>query len=482
MLFIPIGLDKSEVRRIPWVSFALIGVNILVFLSLWMSSLQSPVREELSQKSEAVAQYLSQRPYLKVPYELEQYLDASSRHRLEEAQAAASRTRPVDYVVRRQQQTLNDMVLDLFATVRRVPLLKWGYVPGEPHADRLLTSLFVHAGWVHLIGNMLFLFATGPFLEDVYGRPLFLLLYFSSGLVATMAHAWQNPGSLAPVIGASGAIAGVLGAFLVRLGTSRIRFLWLPIPVLFFWRIRLAVPAFVVLPLWFAEQFWLATSGQEGAVAMWAHVGGFAYGVVFALLVAATGLEKRLIHPSIERQVGFVQNVQLVAAIAAGARGNLDQARRTTRGVLASDPSNIDARRLAYDTALEAQDVPEAVQHASRLLDYYVARKEDALARDLIAEISNWADASLPARFSLRAGDFFEKQGDIRQARREYERLLKNHPAEEPTLRALLRLADLSGRDGAAADANSWLDRASGHPACSSEWRAMVERKRKELG
>ena len=126
--------------------------------------------------------------------------------------------------------------------------------------------------------------------------------------------------------------------------------------------------------------------------------------------------------------------------------------------------------------------MPEAVQHASRLLDYYVARKEDALARDLIAEISSWADASLPARFSLRAGDFFEKQGDIRQARREYERLLKNHPAEEPTLRALLRLADLSGRDGAAADANSWLDRASGHPACSSEWRAMVERKRKEVG
>jgi len=156
MLFIPVGLDKSEVRRIPWVSFALIGVNILVFLSLWMSSLQSPVREELSQKSEAVAQYLGQRPYLKVPYELEQYLDAYSRHRLEEARAAASRTRPVDYVVRRQQQTLNDMVLDLFATVRRLPLLKWGYVPGEPQADRLLTCLFVHAGWVHLIGNMLF--------------------------------------------------------------------------------------------------------------------------------------------------------------------------------------------------------------------------------------------------------------------------------------------------------------------------------------
>ncbi len=94
MLFIPVGLDKTEVRRIPWVSFALIGVNILVFVSLWMSSLQSPVREELSEKAGAIAQYLGQRPYLKVPYELEQYLDASSRHQLEDARAAASRTRP----------------------------------------------------------------------------------------------------------------------------------------------------------------------------------------------------------------------------------------------------------------------------------------------------------------------------------------------------------------------------------------------------
>jgi len=268
----------------------------------------------------------------------------------------------------------------------------------------------------------------------------------------------------------------------VRLGTTRIRFLWLPVPVFFFWRVRLAVPAFVVLPLWFAEQFWLATSGREAAVALWAHVGGFAFGLVFALILAATGIERRWIHPRIERQVGFVQNEQLVRAIEEGARGHLEEARRTTRGVLAQDPSNIDARRLAYDTALEAQDVPEAVQHASRLLDYYVARNEDALARDLIAEISNWADASLPARFSLRAGDFFEKQGDIRRARHEYGRLLKNHPAEEPTLRALLRLADLSSRDGAASDANSWLDRASAHSACSSEWRALVERKRKELG
>jgi len=224
MLFIPVGLDRSEVRRVPWVSFSLIGVNVLVFLILWLASYRSSAATEVSEKAEAVARYLGQRPYLSIPHELEPYLDAHSRRQLDLARAAAARGRPVDFVVRRQQQTFNDMVADLFASVRRLPLLRWGYVPGDPHADRLLTCLFVHAGWLHLIGNMLFLFATGPFLEDVYGRALFTLLYFSSGLIATQAHVWQNPGSLAPIVGASGAIAGVLGAFLVRLGTTRIRF------------------------------------------------------------------------------------------------------------------------------------------------------------------------------------------------------------------------------------------------------------------
>ena len=481
MLFIPVGLDRSEVRRVPWVSFSLIGVNVLVFLILWLASYRSSAATEVSEKAEAVARYLGQRPYLSIPHELEPYLDAHSRRQLDLARAAAARGRPVDFVVRRQQQTFNDMVAELFATVRRLPLLRWGYVPGDPHADRLLTCLFVHAGWLHLIGNMLFLFATGPFLEDVYGRALFTLLYFSSGLIATQAHVWQNPGSLAPIVGASGAIAGVLGAFLVRLGTTRIRFLWLPVPVFFFWRVRLAVPAFVVLPLWFAEQFWLATSGREAAVALWAHVGGFAFGLVFALVLAATGIERRWIHPRIERQVGFVQNEQLVRAIEEGARGHLEEARRTTRGVLAQDPSNIDARRLAYDTALEAHDVGEAVQHASRLLDYYVARREEELARDLIAEISDWSGAALPARFSLRAGDFFERQEDVVNATREYEKLLRNHPGEEPAVRALLRLAGLAARRGSSADAREFFDRAARHPACSTEWRALVERKRREV-
>src|SRR5262249_39451183 len=335
------GLDRSEVRRAPWVSFALIGANVLIFLSLWIASLQSSMNTEVSEKAEEVARYLGAHPYLNVPYELQPYLDSYARNQLALARNATATTKPVDSVVRRQQQTLNEKVFDLFATVRRLPILRWGYTPGDPHADRLLTCLFVHAGWLHLIGNMLFLFAMGPFLEDLYGRALFTLLYFSSGLVATSAHVWQNPGSLAPIVGASGAIAGILGAFLVRLGTARIRFLWLPIPIFFFWRIRLAMPAFVVLPLWFAEQFWMATNGTESGVALWAHVGGFAYGVVFALIVAATGVEKKLIHPAIERQVGFVQNEELVRAIEAGARGNLDEARRSTRSVLASDPSNV---------------------------------------------------------------------------------------------------------------------------------------------
>ena len=95
--------------------------------------------------------------------------------------------------------------------------------------------------------------------------------------------------------------------------------------------------------------------------------------------------------------------------------------------------------------------------------------------------------SSLPdfkaARKSTRfwAGDFLEKQGDFRQARDEYEQLLRNHPDGDPALRALLRLADMSAREGDSSDARSWLDQAARHPACTSEWRAQIERKRQKV-
>lgn len=149
----------------------------------------------------------------------------------------------------------------------------------------VFTSMFIHGGWLHLIGNMLFLFVFGRSIEDRFGHSQFLQLYFLSGFGAAVIDILFNMGSKIPTIGASGAIAGILGAYLVSFPRARITTL---IPLfIFFWTIR--IPALLVLAYWFAIQFFAGyqtlaiESATMGGVAWWAHVGGFALGILIAL-------------------------------------------------------------------------------------------------------------------------------------------------------------------------------------------------------
>ncbi len=145
--------------------------------------------------------------------------------------------------------------------------------------------MFLHGGWLHLIGNMLFLFVFGRSIEDRYGHFKFLMIYFLSGLAAAVTHIFLNAGSTAPTIGASGAIAGILGAYFVCFPGAQITTL---IPLFFFfWRVE--IPALFILGYWFLIQFLTGfqamnmQSATQGGVAWWAHVGGFVAGIALAL-------------------------------------------------------------------------------------------------------------------------------------------------------------------------------------------------------
>jgi membrane associated rhomboid family serine protease len=160
-----------------------------------------------------------------------------------------------------------------------------GRVGGEPVQEypTLITSMFMHGGWAHLLGNMLYLWIFGDNIEDLMGPGRFLIFYILSGLAAVWAHILTSPASKIPLVGASGAIAGVLGAYLVLFPRARIISL---IPLGFFLRV-VAVPAILFLPIWFLMQFiyGVASLGAETAgVAWWAHVGGFVAGAVLCWL------------------------------------------------------------------------------------------------------------------------------------------------------------------------------------------------------
>lgn len=166
------------------------------------------------------------------------------------------------------------------------------------HLPSLLTHMFLHASWLHLMGNALFLWIFAPRLENRLGRLRFLGFYLLGGLAATVGHVLADPASEVPMIGASGAISAVLGGYVVLFPRARIQSL---VFLVFFYEL-IAVPSVVVLGFWFALQLIDGfaslglTAEASGGIAFWAHVGGFVAGMAMALLVRA--LQRRRIDPT----------------------------------------------------------------------------------------------------------------------------------------------------------------------------------------
>ena len=167
-------------------------------------------------------------------------------------------------------------------------VLQWSAIPAQimagQHWVTLLTSMFMHGGWMHIIGNMVFLWAFGPEIEDAMGPVRYLAFYLLGGLVASVAQVVALSSSTVPNLGASGAIAAVMGAFIVTYPRDRIRTL-----LFLGWFVTVTViPAAVLIGIWFLIQLFSqvgsVVQAQAGGVAYMAHVGGFVFGAVTARL------------------------------------------------------------------------------------------------------------------------------------------------------------------------------------------------------
>lgn len=170
-------------------------------------------------------------------------------------------------------------------------------VDAAPEPLTLLTTQFLHGGWMHLLGNMLFLWVFGNNVEDELGKLRFLFFYLSCGVLATLGHVLTEPASAIPLVGASGAISGVLGAYLVLFPRARV---WTALPLLIF-ILRIPLPAWVFLLYWIGLQllsgFLDAAHGDGGGgVAFWAHVVGFVAGMVLLRFVRPHGWRKRSVR------------------------------------------------------------------------------------------------------------------------------------------------------------------------------------------
>jgi membrane associated rhomboid family serine protease len=194
-----------------------------------------------------------------------------------------------------------DAALERFVT-------EWAVVPAElvrslraghilsMETATLVTSQFLHGGFLHIGGNMLFLWIFGNNVEDRFGRPQFLVFYLVGGVIAALAQVAIGPDSRVPTIGASGAIAATLGAYLILFPAARVT---TAIFLVFFYQL-IEVPAVVVLVFWFVIQLFsgigslgVGDAASEGGVAFFAHIGGFIFGAAVALLIRAAGGARR---------------------------------------------------------------------------------------------------------------------------------------------------------------------------------------------
>jgi len=199
-----------------------------------------------------------------------------------------SRTTPivtVGIIVANVLVFLYQVSLDRFSVNHLIA--EYGVIPDRLHALSLVTSMFLHGGWMHVIGNMWFLWIYGDNVEDVLGHARYLLFYLLAGVAAALLQVALSWDSRVPMIGASGAIAGVMGAYLIKFPRARVLTL---IPVFVFFT-TVEVPAVFILLYWFVIQFFSGVGSigyshlSQGGVAWFAHIGGFVAGMILILVM-----------------------------------------------------------------------------------------------------------------------------------------------------------------------------------------------------
>jgi len=283
---------------------------------------------------------------------------------------------------------------------------------------------------------MLFLFATAPSVEDRFGHLLFLALYLSGGVVATLAYAAREHESVIPLVGASGAIAAVMGAYLVSFYRERMRLMFIPIVFIPTWNFRFTMPAVLVLPIWFLEQIAAIPSESESGVAVTAHIAGFVYGFVFAVVA------------------GFIY--ERVSGIEWSPKKKVRQ------------PTTPKELRTALDAALKRRDALSVDAFGARLLAAHAAEKDRESASALIRELSEGESSTRLHQFFTRASEVSEAFGDRTSAIELVERISPQSVA------TLVRLARLRRANGDVFGARAILVRALSHPGCSEDWKTKI--------
>lgn len=386
--FLPIGVEGFKVR-LPLLSLGIALACLFAFFATWVANPNhegGPDRGELG----LAVRTLERHPYLQVPeWYAKQYLSPVQRRGIEAMREEWLKTHapPDAEVVEAEQLEVNRHFEAAVARLNQDPMRKWSFVPGRGLLQPgLITHLFLHFGWMHLFGNLLFFALCAPMLEDAWGRSLFGVFYVLGGLAAVLAHFLLDRHSMAAMAGASGAIAACMGAFAVRFARRRVLIAYFIFAGFRFFRGIWRWSAWVCGLLWFGDQVFEFVSGGSTGVAVMAHIGGFAFGAVVSFGMKAIGLEKDLIGTSEIDESPLQQSYsrEAMLGLAALRQGDPQTARKHFTEVAAKDDdAALGLMRLDFEEGRRK----EAMQGLETLTQRLLRTKNEVRAIEVMTEV-----------------------------------------------------------------------------------------------
>ena len=459
--FVPIGNENSTVRRLPWITFSIIALNVVIFFATLpvvageqdrLARLATHIEKFIEQHQELLADegirsklvdagMMSKRQADALGVQLQNSPDLQSEYDvwLRSAEAQSLRTE------------LEQRLTDYKDSAANTLWNKYGLSPnGKWKLYQLITAAFLHGGLLHLFGNLLFFFAVAFSLEDLWGRGVFLGFYLL-GAVVSCVPSLVHPAAV-PSIGASGAISATMGAFLLRLPKTKIKLL-----CLHFWLVRLMfgrkpfvvmLPGYIYLASYFIAQvvswYFDKRAGSVSNVGYSIHVAGFVFGAGFALVMKLTQFEENHINPRIEAKVSFSAAPAVTSALEALDKGDALTAEKKLRGHLARNPDDTNALLTAIQVYQQTSNFDQLNAMYARLIRNHLENqdKEAALyAYDglLSAFPEDNIAPRIPTRDWIQICEYLQASGLNREAGVEYERLLKAWPDDRLVLRAALQ-------------------------------------------
>jgi membrane associated rhomboid family serine protease len=463
--FIPIGNEKSTVRRLPWITFSIMAINVFIyFVTLPTVAGQ---QGELMKLGVRMEQFVQQHRELLADEGVRTKLTAVGLITKLESDAIADQlnqapeleARYNEWLGSTEAQTLRDELdqkLTAYKDAAEASLwYKYGLSPnGNWRLHQLITAAFVHSGSIHLFGNLIFFFAVAFSLEDLWGRGVFLSFYLL-GAAASVIPSLIHPAAV-PSIGASGAISATMGAFLFRLPKTKIKLCCVPLLTPVWWlrllcgrkKLIVMVPGYVYLASYFIAQlvYWYfdKKAGSVANVGYSIHIAGFVFGAGFALMMKLTKYEEEHINPKIEAMVSFSAAPAVTQGLEALDRGDTVMAERKLRAHLARQPNDSNALLAAIQVYQQTSNFDQLNAMYARLIRLHLAKedKEAALyAYDglLSAFPDNNVAPRIPARDWIAICDYLRESGMNQEAAVEYERLVNACPDDAPVSRAAVQ-------------------------------------------